>query len=462
MTSLLVAPTSLIEERSTPMDGEADDRQMPSACPEFKGSPALLTPEQLAKESTEGYFLLALDHTGARELTPPAGLAAQFVSWSDSGLVEPGTDDPLHAIATDSQTLVVNAFLNAMRMGFGACVATLDSGIRVMLSFWNRLDAHDMVLVIASVSGLDPSFAAPTVERTKPLRCVQHVNVFGITEYIDDATTEILGWGPEVVGRPRLDYQHPDDFEEGMASWARLLATPDQYMAARARMLDSDGNWRWFDSRSINRLHSAGHVEIEMIDIDEHVHAQPTTVIPVSVGDAIAEQSSTGIIVVDATLHVVACNDRFCELSGAVIDRETRRLIVEPSPAAAELAIELQRLLNTDDEEPRQWGDAPRFTASLVHRSATQRHVMVTAEADLPATAPLPKGLSAPTMVLIMEALQRSDHPDGASYNELAALAGVSEVTVRRYLSHLRSEGAVEDRLDYGVPGRPRRRFVLS
>ncbi|HEX6022707.1 MAG TPA: response regulator, partial [Solirubrobacter sp.] len=69
---------------------------------------------------------------------------------------------------------------------------------------------------------------------------------------------------------------------------------------------------------------------------------------------------------------------------------------------------------------------------------------------------PLPKGLSRETLDLVARTLRDVNAALGAA--EVAAAAGLSRVTARRYLEHLVSEGRVELELKYGA-GRPEHRY---
>ena len=71
----------------------------------------------------------------------------------------------------------------------------------------------------------------------------------------------------------------------------------------------------------------------------------------------------------------------------------------------------------------------------------------------------LPKGLSGPTMELVVAALSDATEPLGAE--DVAQVTGVSRVSVRRYLKHLADTGEAAMLQDYGGPGRPRQRFLL-
>jgi response regulator of citrate/malate metabolism len=65
----------------------------------------------------------------------------------------------------------------------------------------------------------------------------------------------------------------------------------------------------------------------------------------------------------------------------------------------------------------------------------------------------LPKGISAPTLALIMDALREAG--DELTAVAVAERAGISRGTARRYLEYLATLGSVELSLRYGAAGRP-------
>jgi response regulator of citrate/malate metabolism len=72
-------------------------------------------------------------------------------------------------------------------------------------------------------------------------------------------------------------------------------------------------------------------------------------------------------------------------------------------------------------------------------------------------TRPLPKGLSEPTMRLVVERLREQDAPESAS--DVADRSGLARVSARRYLEHLVTLGWAEVSLRYGAAGRPERLY---
>ncbi|WP_370948590.1 response regulator [Amycolatopsis sp. cg5] len=65
----------------------------------------------------------------------------------------------------------------------------------------------------------------------------------------------------------------------------------------------------------------------------------------------------------------------------------------------------------------------------------------------------LPKGMSAPTLTAITEALAAAE--DGLSAGAAAAAIGASRVTARRYLEYLADNGLAQREPRYGQVGRP-------
>lgn len=76
---------------------------------------------------------------------------------------------------------------------------------------------------------------------------------------------------------------------------------------------------------------------------------------------------------------------------------------------------------------------------------------------DVPSV--LPKGLSAETADLVLEAARAASE---ISASEAADAVGLSRVTARRYLEHFVDTGAAEVRLRYGGSGRPERRYRVT
>ena len=65
----------------------------------------------------------------------------------------------------------------------------------------------------------------------------------------------------------------------------------------------------------------------------------------------------------------------------------------------------------------------------------------------------LPKGISAPTLALVLDVVRDVD--GGTTAVDVAERAGISRGTARRYLEYLEKTGAIDLSLRYGTTGRP-------
>jgi response regulator of citrate/malate metabolism len=72
----------------------------------------------------------------------------------------------------------------------------------------------------------------------------------------------------------------------------------------------------------------------------------------------------------------------------------------------------------------------------------------------------LPKGISSPTLALVLQVVGEADGDVSAA--EVADLAGISRGTARRYLEFLASTGSVELSLRYGATGRPEHLYRVT
>ena len=72
----------------------------------------------------------------------------------------------------------------------------------------------------------------------------------------------------------------------------------------------------------------------------------------------------------------------------------------------------------------------------------------------------LPKGISAPTLALVVDMVRRSDGEVSAA--EVARQSGISRGTARRYLEFLADSGTLELTLRYGAAGRPEHLYTWA
>ena len=97
---------------------------------------------------------------------------------------------------------------------------------------------------------LQQQVALTTQERDRAWRLSQELLVIatpdGTIESINPNWTQLLGWEEhEIVGRPFVDFTHPDDLDATLTAFAGIfekpLVTPYEY-----RFRHRDGSYRWF------------------------------------------------------------------------------------------------------------------------------------------------------------------------------------------------------------------------
>ncbi|NGO73053.1 response regulator [Streptomyces boncukensis] len=101
-------------------------------------------------------------------------------------------------------------------------------------------------------------------------------------------------------------------------------------------------------------------------------------------------------------------------------------------------------------------------TATAVHGEVGSQDEVDRALSALraaPRSAALPKGLSAPTLTRVTEALRAAGR-EGLTASTAAERVGVNRVTARRYLEHLADAGDAVREQRYGQVGRPETRYV--
>ncbi|MDS9472617.1 response regulator [Sporosarcina pasteurii] len=69
----------------------------------------------------------------------------------------------------------------------------------------------------------------------------------------------------------------------------------------------------------------------------------------------------------------------------------------------------------------------------------------------------LPKGINELTLSKVLEIMKSL--PDGVTAEEMGERLGASRTTARRYMEHLVSTGKMKAELEYGIVGRPERKY---
>lgn len=81
------------------------------------------------------------------------------------------------------------------------------------------------------------------------------LNGDGTIRYESPAVERILGYKPEeLIGKPMLEFLHPDDVQNAVDSFEASAANPGQTISMEVRFLHKDGSWRLFEGIGNNLL----------------------------------------------------------------------------------------------------------------------------------------------------------------------------------------------------------------
>ncbi len=151
---------------------------------------------------------------------------------------------------------------------------------------------------------------------------------------------------------------------------------------------------------------------------------------------------------------------KFPKLDVILITASTERKVVEPAirngvldyivkpvdfnrfKSALEKVMNRRELLASDDE----------FNQSVIDQVLSGRPA-----GEVPAV--LPKGIDPLTLTKVKETMENLQH--GINAEELSEHLGASRTTARRYLEYLISAGKAKAELEYGIVGRPERKYYL-
>jgi PAS domain S-box-containing protein len=140
----------------------------------------------------------------------------------------------------------------------------------------------------------------------------------GVIQFASPSVEQTLGYDPdELIGEHAFELIHPDDREQIMESFDRIVETPGQSTERREhRFRHADGSWIWAESVTTNRIDSAleGYV-INSRDITGRKEQERNLIEEHEKYTALVEQSHDGVVILQDEAFVFA-NPRALEITG--------------------------------------------------------------------------------------------------------------------------------------------------
>lgn len=234
------------------------------------------TIERLRLEAV-GSFVLARDRL-ANTLPRPAWLEG-VVSIGSGG---ESWADQVREIHPDDRTTMVNAWYASLQTPdrpVDVCLRILvdEEWAWSRIRYVNLLDRPEIGAVVVFVRETEPPSELPDHAPVGFRRVqstpwtLQHLDALGSVLHTEGEVEALFGRPPdELVGRPVLEFVHPDDHRIAIEMWVDLLSVAGSTRTIRQRMVHPDGRAIWIESTVINHL---SHREACMVAISHDIGA---------------------------------------------------------------------------------------------------------------------------------------------------------------------------------------------
>ena len=81
------------------------------------------------------------------------------------------------------------------------------------------------------------------------------INSKGVLIYVSPSATRVVGYtAEEMVGRPAVEFLHPDEIEDKQHPFSKMFRQPGITVKVERRVRHKDGSWRWVEGYSTNLI----------------------------------------------------------------------------------------------------------------------------------------------------------------------------------------------------------------
>ncbi len=171
--------------------------------------------------------------------------------------------------------------------------------------------------------------------------------------YLNPAGIELFGaqHAAQIVGRPIMDFVHPDDHEEVSATIKDLLAEAREYVHREERLVRVDGEIIQGEvSAAPIHFDGAPAVQILIRDVTDQIHAKAALQESEARFRALFEQNNDGVILLNLDGTILDMNPSFCRWTGLRADsmrgQDIRNLL--PTERQPEANAVLDSLIKKD------------------------------------------------------------------------------------------------------------------
>ena len=250
-------------------------------------------------------------------------------------LVAPPAKLGLPGRATTAEAAVINQVVPADRVvvarlwgrarlrGFAVAVVRPagDPDRPGALHFFDLRRRHGMMVLVFLPGVADPEALPGTLlSPARPPRFARATkNEAALFESAGPALAQMLGWSEdELIGKPTLQFIHPEDKEYGIEAWMEMLETPGAGRRVRLRHQHRDGRWVWLEVTNHNRLSDPAHGDIlcEMVDVSEEMAAHEALRAREQLLAQLTDAVPVALFHASATGELLFANRRLQDLTG--------------------------------------------------------------------------------------------------------------------------------------------------
>src|SRR5947209_3722672 len=227
----------------------------------------------------------------------------------------------LDVVEPANRVVVIDAWDRVRAQGAAQATISLRGGQHAQLYFFDVRPEHGVLVgVVVADSDVDLFTNTATTE-VVPRLSVQRKNDVAVFVDVDDATTKMLGWSrAEMVGKPSLEFVHPDDQNRAIESWMDMLAAPGSALRTRLRYRHPDGRFMWLELTNHNLLAEPQQacVVTEALDVGDEMAAHEAVRANERLLRRVAETIPLGLLHLDRQGIVVYANERIHDVLGEI------------------------------------------------------------------------------------------------------------------------------------------------
>lgn len=190
----------------------------------------------------------------------------------------------LELVVPEHTSVVADAFVGALRRGFGNATIRMASAPDqvYVLQYLDLRQSFGIMLRVVTPwedsENLQPRYLdIAELQPSRPrLGLMTKDEVAGILS-IDESTSLMLGWtAEEMVGRPNLDFIHPDDHVRAIDNWMSRFSNSTGHMGViRLRYRCRDDSWLWVEISNQVHTDESGVTTVfaQLIDVSDEMAA---------------------------------------------------------------------------------------------------------------------------------------------------------------------------------------------